>query len=55
MPPVLGMEHSHLGPIFSKNFDRYGQNVFTGAVAKKYLLKAGVPLSEVQKVGRRGT
>ena len=47
---AVGMEATHLGPNFARNLHSYGQNSFSGAVAKKYLLQVGIPLVDVGHV-----
>ena len=39
-----------LGPKFAREMHQYGENCFTGAVAKKYLIEAGVPTDKIDFV-----
>lgn len=46
----LGMNGKHLGPVFARKMASYGQNAFTGAVARKYLTQVGMSLTDVDRV-----
>jgi len=39
-----------LGPVFARNMEKYGENCFQGAIAKKYLMMMGLPSSLVEVV-----
>ena len=39
-----------LGPNFAQRMHEYGENCFTGAVAKQYLTQAGVPADKIDAV-----
>jgi len=45
-----GMNDKKLGPNFARKMHEYGENCFAGAVAKKYLVMAGLPVSLVDTV-----
>jgi len=45
-----GQDTKKLGPKFAREMHQYGENCFTGAVAKKYLLDAGIPADKVEAV-----
>jgi len=45
-----GMDGKNLGPVFARKMSEYGQNCFTGSVARRYLLQAGLPASLVETV-----
>jgi len=47
---AISMEGKHLGPNFARKMNQYGQNCFSGAVAKKYLMQMGVPVSVIDRV-----
>ena len=39
-----------LGPKFAREMHQYGENCFSGAVARKYLIEAGVPADKCESV-----
>lgn len=44
------MEGKHLGPNFARKMNQYGQNSFSGAVAKKYLMQMGIPVEQIDSI-----
>ena len=50
LPETAGMDDKNLGPVFARRMHEYGENCFTGAVAKRYLTAMGLPVSLIDMV-----
>jgi len=50
LPETAGMDDKNLGPVFARRMHEYGENCFTGAVAKRYLTAMGLPVSLIDIV-----